>query len=172
MKRTFVMVLLALGSLDLCAQTPWVDGYDANAPANDAGRGTTDWRAHYQWAIGNGPLAAGLVKDRVTALKGAMTRGTYARMYADLTYWIASYGIKYAGWVNGSDAAAPPDDGNRGLFNWDAHYNYVMNTGGYDTANKLIGDRLATLSHAISPDDYARLYADCSVLIVNYSRMR
>jgi carbon monoxide dehydrogenase subunit G len=65
-----------------------------------------------------------------------------------------------------------PDDGNRGLLNWDAHRDYVLKSAGYDMAAKLIAERLNRLKEKLSKEEFARCYADCSILILNFSRMR
>ncbi len=64
------------------------------------------------------------------------------------------------------------DDPNHALLNWDAHQNHVLKSSGYDDAHKLIFDRLTDLGKSMSKDNYARLNVDCSVLLVNYLRMK
>jgi hypothetical protein len=173
MKPKFLsLIVLLLSSVSVMAQTPWIDGQDTSVP--DRGRGVSDWNAHYQYGATTGDvsLIPGYVRDRVLDLKGRLSRPTYSRLYADLTYLIASYGLRSAGWVNGGDAAAPPDDGNRGLLNWDAHRDYVLKSVGYDVAGKLIFERLNSLQGTLGKEEFARCYADCSILILNFSRMK
>lgn len=68
------------------------------------------------------------------------------------------------GWKDAMDPAAASNDPGRGLSNWKIHYDHVMIQDGMNV-NKLIANRLQTLSLCLSNDSYARLYADLSVLI-------
>ncbi|MBL0342937.1 MAG: hypothetical protein IPP71_19920 [Bacteroidetes bacterium] len=172
-KIIFVMVVLSLGTTCLNAQTAWMDGQDLSLNY-DRGRGVSNWQEHYDLgAKGDANMAAGYIRDRAANLKSQLSRASYSRLYADITYLIASYGIKSAGWLNGSDSRAPSDDPNRALLNWEAHQNYVLSyPGGYETASKLFFDRLTALKGILSKEEYARCYADCSILLLNFSRMK
>jgi hypothetical protein len=70
-------------------------------------------------------------------------------------------------WIDGSDPAAPGDPG-RGVSDWQAHFN----AGTTSAANvpDWIASRFATLQSCLSPHDYARLYADASVMIAHRGR--
>lgn len=69
------------------------------------------------------------------------------------------------GWKDTMDSAAASNDPGRGLSNWKIHYDHVMIQAGLNDVDKLIANRLQTLSLCLSNDSYARLYADLSVLI-------
>ncbi len=56
--------------------------------------------------------------------------------------------------------------------NWEAHQDYVLKTPGYETASKLFFDGLRAFQKSLSKEEYARCYADCSIMILNYSRMK
>jgi hypothetical protein len=151
----------------------WVDGSDPVAPKDDPGRGVADWQAHFGYVnVGAGMTNAHkLVNDRLVTLKGCLDKAAYARLYADLSVLLGFYGRANAGWKDASDPAAPADDTGRGVANWGAHQNYVLAGVGYTNANKLVGDRLQTLSTAVPKPIYARIYADVSIVIANYARM-
>lgn len=172
------IVLANLARLDASAKpalTPckWVDGTDAAAPTDDPGRGKTDWSAHEAHVlVGVGMTnASKLVSARMVALKACLDKDAYARLYADVSLLEAHYGRTGAGWKDGADGAAPADDGGRGIAKWSAHYEHAQSALGMGNASKLVGDRLQTLSGKLKKDVYARLYADLSILLVNYARM-
>jgi hypothetical protein len=170
MKKNIVTVLI-LVAFQVNAQTNWLDGQDSKFPS-DPGRGVSNWMDHYQSANINISNVSSYLRDRMKTLRSGLARDTYSRLYADITYLMASYGLASAGWVNRSDAAAPPNDPNRALMNWSAHYDYVLKTAGYDNAAVLVFDRMNVLTKSLPKEQLARLYADCSILILNYSRMR
>jgi len=169
--KKLVLIASLLFSMGVQAQTTWVDGQDTKM-TSDQGRGVTNWKDHYQYSMNSSAQTSGFLKDRMNTLKGSLSRATYARLYADITYLIASYGLSKASWVNGADPAAPANDPNRALLNWTAHHDYVLKTAGYENASTLVMDRMNALGKVLSKEDYARLYADCSILLVNFSRMK
>ena len=71
------------------------------------------------------------------------------------------------GWKDTMDPVAAPNDPGRGLSNWKIHYDHVMIQSGLNNADKLVANRLQALSFCLPNDNYARLYADLSVLIAN-----
>ena len=73
-------------------------------------------------------------------------------------------------WADGGDPTAPPNDGGRGVGDWSAHQGYVLNGPGVATASGLVAARLATLKGCLTTDEFARLYADLSLLIGAYGR--
>ncbi len=170
MKKIIVSIVL-LYAFHANAQTNWLDGQDSKLPS-DPGRGVSNWKDHFQAANADNSKVSTYLKDRMITLKAGLARETYSRLYADITYLMASYGLASANWVNGSDPAAPANDPNRGLMNWTAHYDYVLKTAGYDNAAVLVFDRMNALTKSLPKEQLARLYADCSILILNYSRMR
>lgn len=171
------IVIANLARLDAgksaAAPCKWIDGTDAAAPADDPGRGKTDWSAHEAHVlVGVGMTNAHkLVNARMVVLKGCLDKEAYARLYADLSVLVAHYGRAGAAWRDGADPSAPADDGGRGTAKWSAHYEHALGALGSGNANKLVGDRLQTLSGKLKKDVYARLYADVSILLVNYARM-
>ena len=151
----------------------WVDGMEPAAPADDPGRGVSDWFAHQGYVL-SGPgqtTAAGLVGARLTALRGCLSKEQFARIYADLSLLIGAYGRSHAGWVNAMDPAAPADDPGRGIAAWQAHADHVLKGPGLTTAPKFVPDRLRTLSGKVSKEVYARIYADVSIFVANYARI-
>lgn len=173
MKTITLSLLFLLMAVCTNAQTPsspWLDGYN-DSLKTDPGRGKTDWTAHHQFAKVSSQAVPAILKDRMLALKKIHSKTTYGRLYADITYLIASYGLKSAKWVNGADPKAPVNDPNRALLNWNAHNDYVVKSPGYDAAAQLISDRMNSLLAGLAPEEFARLYADCSILLINFSRM-
>ena len=150
----------------------WVDGSDKAAPANDPGRGVADWAAHAAHVNAGAGLtnAHELVTARMATLKACGDKAAYARVYADVSVLVGHYGRSMAGWKDGSDPAAPKDDGGRGVASWSAHRDHVLKGAGMDNAHKLVGDRLLGLSKALPKAAYARLYADVSILLANLAR--
>lgn len=151
----------------------WADGGDPTAPPNDGGRGVSDWSAHQNHVLAGVGLtnAHTLVAARLATLKGCLTTEEYARLYADLSLLIGAYGRAHAGWSNAPDPKAPADDMGRGIAAWQPHADYVLRGPGLGNANKLVGDRLHTLSTALPKPLYARVYADASILVANYARI-
>lgn len=171
----FLLATLVLAAVSLpstaSAACNWPDGPDSAAPPADGGRGIMDWRAHFDYAKGNGFGGSGaLVGARVGAIKGCLDAAAFTRLYADASILIGAYGRAGAGWKDGADPSAPPDDGGRGITNWEAHRSWASSNSGQ--VEKLIGDRMRGLSGVLAKDTYARLYADLSVLLVNYAHMR
>lgn len=175
-KRNVLVALLALPflwSAPAAAACKWVDASDPAAPPDDPGRGVADWQAHFAHVnVGAGLTNAHkLVNDRMTTLKGCLDKAAYARLYADLSVIIGFYGRAQAGWKDASDPTAPADDPGRGVASWSAHQNHVLAGAGMTNANKLVGDRLQTLSTKVPKAIYGRIYADVSILLANYARM-
>jgi len=171
---TAFFAVIALVPVAHAGSCNWLDGQDPAGPSNDRGRGVSDWTQHYGYvANGSGPTSAyTLISGRMKALKECLVKEKYATLYADLSTLVGFYGRASAGWVDGSDGNAPADDTGRGTRDWSAHYSYVVEGQGYGTADRLVGDRFNTLSQKLSKSQYAHLYADTSVLMANFARMR
>lgn len=145
----------------------WINGQDNTQPA-DPGRGVTDWNAHYNAVktYGNSNVAEG-VKNRMKALATCLVLNNYAKLYADVSVKIADYGVAFAKWRNDPNNTVIPGDPGCGLKDWNAHFNHV-NTNGYGNTPDLVGKRMAQLSATISTENFAKLYADVSVIIATY----
>jgi hypothetical protein len=173
-RLSFLLVASALlvSSAAQAAPCVWADGSDPTAPADDPGRGVADWAAHHNHVMKGAGLsnAHKLVAARFEALKACLDQETYARVYADASILLGSYGRANAGWKDGVDPAAPADDQGRGIAKWRPHFDHVKVGVGMTNASKLVGDRMQGLTKVPKPI-YARIYADMSILLVNYARI-
>ncbi|MBK7151278.1 MAG: hypothetical protein IPI43_34265 [Sandaracinaceae bacterium] len=151
------------------ANCGWIDGGDQRAPA-DPGRGVNDWRQHFTAGQANAANVPEWVGSRFDTLRGCMSRENFARLYADASLRIARAGAQ-AGWVKCPDRAAPPNDGGRGIRTFRPHYDHALDAGRAAGVSAFIRQRLADLRTRISADEYARLYADLSILTVHYAGM-
>ncbi|MBL0019949.1 MAG: TRAP transporter substrate-binding protein DctP [Bacteroidetes bacterium] len=155
------LMLLGFGAMGQCN---WVNGSDPNSP-NDGGRGIMDWNAHYNYILvvtDLGPSAS-FVGSRMANLKGCLPQERYAALYASLSLKIARYGINFAGWTNTITNTLPGDAG-CGYLDSLAHHGYAMGAG-YTNCGTLVQGRMTALAPRISKDNYARLYADVSIII-------
>gem|GEM_PF-3388755 len=145
----------------------WVDGQDASLNI-DRGRGVTDWNVHYVYAENTNEIytCASYLGNRLSSLTSCLELNTYAKMYADVSIKIASYGISYAGWRDGQDPFNNSDPG-RGVTVWVEHYNHVKDNGNADVSSTVI-NRLNILSNRLTRENYAKLYADVSVIVARY----
>lgn len=75
-----------------------------------------------------------------------------------------------SGWLDGMDASAPSDDPGRGVLDANQHYEYVVRGPGPANLPAIVARRFAAVRQSLSPDLYARLYAESSVLIAQYGR--
>jgi hypothetical protein len=168
MMKKGMLIILAVMLFGLVgkAQCGWKNGQDSSNPS-DPGRGITNWQDHYNWGKNAGDLSPSLnfVKVRLNALLNCMNNNQYAKLYADLSMKIADYGINYSNWTNSGNNTLT-NDGGCGLKDWNAHNNWAKTNGA--NAPGLVRNRLAALLNEISRDNYARLYADVSVIIAKY----
>ena len=67
-------------------------------------------------------------------------------------------------WVNGSDPSLADDNG-RGITDWNAHYQYAMNTADLAPSVNYIGNRMTTLETCLPLETYAAYAASISVTI-------
>ena len=173
MRFILVIVVLLSAAIQAQANCGWRDGMDTAAPANDPGRGVTDWRKHFDHVASGRGLADAhrLVAERFVSLRGCLPRGAYGRLYADVSVLIANVGRERAGWRNAMDTSAPSDDPGRGIAQWQPHYDHVASGRGEASVNRLIGERLGSLSKTLDQEAYSRLYADLSIILANYARM-
>ncbi|MCZ7684599.1 MAG: hypothetical protein M5U28_39840 [Sandaracinaceae bacterium] len=156
------------------AQCDWTDGMDSRAPRNDPGRGISDWTQHQAYASSNERSAAtvpDLIAARFDALRACSSAQVYAQLYADASVLIAHYGRAHAAWVDAMDARAPSDDPGRGVAAHGAHREYASGAAAANVS-RLVRRRLSDLRAALPPAMFARLYADVSILLANYARMR
>ena len=93
--------------------------------------------------------------QRFGAMRSMLSTEEFARLYANLSVLLATYGSQI-GWVNGGDARARPGDPNRGLLNPQAHYDHVINGGGPGVAGFIDG-RLEDLARGLPPQATAEL---------------
>lgn len=116
----------------------WTDGDDEAAGGLDPGRGRLDANAHKEFALSeNAQFAVPIViADRLQMLFGCLDRAAYAKAYADVSVLTASFGRKYAGWKDGTDAKAPVGDSGRGIASHPTHVNHARGPGG-ETAHTL-----------------------------------
>jgi hypothetical protein len=147
----------------------WIDGGD-NSITMDNGRGVSDRTAHLNWAKdpNNLNLISQFITSRLESLKLCLPIDVYSRVYGDISQIIASYGVRNAGWVNGSDNSAG-SDGGRGIYDFKPHYSWSMSNGGAQVS-VFIKNRLEILKVKIPRAEYAKLYADLSVAIAEYGR--
>ncbi len=145
----------------------WIDGQDGSL-SSDGGRGVTRWEDHLLYARNTHDLAscANFVGDRLTTLTSCLDKNDYAKVYADVSVKIAEYGDAYANWKN-SLSNALPNDGGCGYKDWNAHLDYVK-INGVGNAAALVKNRMSVLSGILTLDNYAKLYADVSVIIAKY----
>ncbi len=164
-KKSFLIVVaVMLFGFVSKAQCGWINGQDNSNPT-DPGRGVTNWQDHYNYAKNATDLtiSAGFIGARFVALRSCLELDNYAKVYADVSIKIADYGIKHAGWVN-SGSNTLTNDGGCGILDWNAHYNHVK-TNGYGNVDELVKNRMLSLSNRIPKNQYAKLYADVSVII-------
>lgn len=141
----------------------WFNGQDSNNPS-DTGRGVQDHAAHRNHVLnGNTRDTFASVQNRLTVLRGCMSREGYARLYADVSVRIAASGRASLRWVDGQDPAGGSDPG-RGVSSAQAHANYVL-ASGPGAVPELVASRLRALGAVMRTEDYAQLYADISVMI-------
>lgn len=152
------------------AACTWADGQDPAGPPGDAGRGVSDWRAHYAYITARTRAGtAAMVFARFEALRGCLPAGDFARLYADVSTQVAYYGRRGAGWLDRPDARAGADGG-RGIPSYQAHYEYAADASRGATASGFVRQRLVDLNAALPLDAYAHLYADVSILVARYGR--
>jgi hypothetical protein len=89
-----------------------------------------------------------------------------AKMYAYVSVKIADYGIKYSNWTNNVNNTLANDPGG-GMKDWNALHNHVK-TNGYINCDNFVKNRMIVLSQKLARENYARLYADVSVIIAKY----
>lgn len=145
----------------------WLNGQDNTQPA-DPGRGVTDWNAHYTAVKSSGSdnVAQG-IKNRMQTLGNCLDLNNYAKVFADVSVKIAEYGVSFANWTNDLNNTVLGNDVGCGSKDWNAHFNAVTIYGTGAAADG-IKNRLALLARTISVDNFAKLYADISVIIATY----
>jgi hypothetical protein len=152
------------------AACTWADGQDPAGPRGDTGRGVSDWRAHFAYiTAGTRAGTAAMVFARFEALRGCLSAGDFARLYADISTQIAYYGRRGAGWLDRPDTRAGADGG-RGIASYQAHYDFAADASRGATASGFVRQRLTDLNGPLSADAYAHLYADVSILVARYGR--
>ena len=75
-------------------------------------------------------------------------------------------------WVDGQDPTRlePYYDVGRGISDWNAHYNTAANSPTTDEFAGYFNSRMLSLSKCLGRDDYAKAYADVSVILAKYGR--
>ena len=165
------LALVSLGPLSpsiVHADCRWTDGQDARV-AGDPGRGVTDWRQHFAAGQASPANVPEWVGSRFDALRGCMSADNFARLYADASLRLARAGAS-VGWVNGSDPQAGTDSG-RGIRTFRPHYDHARDATRAAGVSAFIRQRLTDLRGRLGAEDYARLYADLSILVVHYAAM-
>lgn len=150
------------------ANCGWIEGNDSRAPS-DPGRGVVDWRQHFAAGRANPANVPEWVGSRFDTLRGCMSTESYARLYADASVRIARAGGK-VGWVNGQDSSVGADSG-RGIRAFRPHYEHALDPGRAAGVSAFIRQRLSALRTRLSPEEFAQLYADLSILTVHYATM-
>lgn len=149
----------------------WPDGQDPRFRA-DPGGGVLNARAHYDYvASGNRASVPQAVANRFEAARGCLSSDAFAKLYSDAAVLIAAAGRRSAGWRDGPDPSAPPNDMGRGTSDGQAHYRYARGNGASQVPTS-IGERMRVLNAALSRDAYAQLYGELSVLIARHAAGR
>jgi hypothetical protein len=81
------------------SQAGWLDGMDPAAPADDPGRGLSNWQTHFDY-VNSGPgetTIPGLLERRLATLQSRIGVGAFANLYAELSVTLARYGVSGGG---------------------------------------------------------------------------
>lgn len=99
-----------------------------------------------------------------------MNRSVIALLLVGLALFLCpSPSFSGCGWIDGMDQAGKDDPG-RGLLNWHIHYDHVKFGRAPSDVHRIVGTRIATLTECLPRFEFARLYADVSVLIAKAGR--
>jgi len=156
----FLKVLLTgltIGALGGCAQktgdAAWKKYYDHANNTQFSGKDLT-----------NDVL---LKTDKIAEEKSTTDR---ARAYADCSVALAKYGRDNCNWLDGMDSTRNgiyPDIG-RGVSEWHEHYAYMRRQPPKPMFGKLVESRMSDLEKGLTRDQFARAYADVSVILDQY----
>lgn len=157
---SFFKILLtgfAIGFLGSCAQknedAAWKKYYDH---ANDTQISGKDLTADVL-----------LKTDKIAEEKSTTDR---ARAYADCSVALAKYGRDNCNWLDGFDSTRNgilPDIG-RGVSEWHEHYAYMRRQPPKPMFGKLVESRMSDLEKGLTRDQFARAYADISIILDRY----
>ncbi len=106
----------------------------------------------------------------LTPLFGLITQEDFAQLYANISLKIAVAGVEFLGWKNGKDFTVYHDT-ERGIQKKNLHYKWVLNSQNRDKAISFIVTRMKSLME-IPDQEYAKLYADISVMIAEMGRKK
>lgn len=112
------------------------------------------------------------VQLEMLVLRRNLGKALYSFLYADISFQIALVGGNCLGWPNSHDPTAPDGDTGRGITDWNAHRDHVLNGNGFDTGAKFVFDRLNTLEGHMSASIRYDLYLHISNIIDYYKRFK
>lgn len=167
-----IITVVAPGAPQPSSKCNWVDGQDPKGPVGDTGRGDSVWANHYNIVMNTpGTMdVSGYLASRMSALRQCLTKTNYAKVYADVSVVLAKYGRENCGWVDGQDPRGPFGDMGRGDSVWANHYNLIVNTPGAIDVSGYFASRTSALRECLTKTDYAKTYADVSVILAKYGR--
>ena len=91
-----------------------------------------------------------------------------ARSYADCSVILAKYGRDNCNWLDGQDSTATDGDPGRGVSEWHDHYAYMRRHPPKLMFGKLVESRMVELEKILKREQFARVYADISIILDRY----
>jgi hypothetical protein len=131
------------------------------------------WKKYYDYVndaqiSGKDLTADVLLKiDKIAEEKSTTDR---ARAYADCSVALAKYGRDHCNWLDGWDSTRNgiDDDIGRGVSEWHEHYAYMRRQPPKPMFGKIVESRMSELEKGLTRDQFARAYADVSVILDRY----